>query len=284
MSGGSTVLTCISTLAPITAGTPLASVTATVDISSSASGSLETTASLTDSPDQATTASATATVGVTAPPALSLTASGTPSGAAAGSHYTLTLSPAVGSSGGTAYTDPTLTATLPSGETFAAAPTPIGSSQALNGSSTVLTCTSTLAPTRRDAHGSITATVDISSSASGSLQTTASLVDSTDLATTASVTATVGVTAPPLLHVTTSGTPPGAAAGTTYSLTLDTSTGSSGGAAYDDPTLYATLPTGETFATAPSISGWSCALGGFGTVLTCNSPQRRSWRARRSPP
>jgi hypothetical protein len=272
LSGGSTVLTCISTLAPITAGTPLASVTATVDISSSASGSLETTASLTDSPDQATTASATATVGVTAPPALSLTASGTPSGAAAGSHYTLTLSPAVGSSGGTAYTDPTLTATLPSGETFAAAPTPIGWSCALNGSSTVLTCTSTLAPiTAGTPLATITATVDISSSASGSLQTTASLVDSTDLATTASVTATVGVTAPPLLHVTTSGTPPGAAAGTTYSLTLDTSTGSSGGAAYNDLTLYATLPTGETFATAPSISGWSCALSGFGTVLTCNS-------------
>lgn len=271
LNGSGTVLTCTSTLAPITAGTPLANVIATVDISSSASGSLQTMASLTDSPDQATTASATATVGVTAPPALSLTASGTPSGAAAGSHYTLTLSPAVGSSGGTAYTDPTLTATLPSGETFAAAPTPTGWSCALNGVSTVLTCTSRLAPiTAGTPLATVTTTVDISSSASGSLQTTASLVDSTDLATTASVTATVGVTAPPVLQVTTSGTPSGAAAGTTYGLTLHTSVGSSGGAAYNDPTLYATLPAGETFAAAPSVSGWSCGLGG-GTVLICTS-------------
>jgi hypothetical protein len=272
LSGGSTVLTCTSTLAPITAGTPLADVTATVDISSSASGTLQTSASFADSADQATTASATATVGVTAPPALSLSISGTPSGAAAGSHYNLTLSPAVGFGGGTAYTDPTLTATLPSGETFTAAPTPSGWSCALNGGSTVLTCTSTLAPiTAGTPLATVTATVDISSSASGSLQTTASLVDSTDLATTASVTATVGVTAPPALQVTTSGTPSGAAAGTTYSLTLHPSVGSSGGAAYNDPTLYATLPAGETFAAAPSVSGWSCALSGGGTVLTCTS-------------
>ena len=272
LNGSGTVLTCTSTLAPITAGTPLADVTATVDISSSASGTLQTSASFADSADQATTARATATVGGTAPPVLSLSTSGTPSGAAAGSHYNLTLSPAVGSSGGTAYTDPTLTAALPSGETFAAAPTPTGWSCALNGVSTVLTCTSTLAPiTAGTPLATVTTTVDISSSASGSLQTTASLVDSTDLATTASVTATVGVTAPPVLQVTTSGTPSGAAAGTTYGLTLHTSVGSSGGAAYNDPTLYATLPAGETFAAAPSVSGWGCALNGSGTVLTCNS-------------
>jgi hypothetical protein len=272
LSGGSTVLNCTSTLAPLTAGTPLANVTATVDISSSASGTLETTASLTDSPDQATTASATATVGVTAPPALSLTASGTPSGAAAGSHYNLTLSPAVGSSGGTAYTDPTLTATLPSGETFAAAPTRTGWSCALNGVSTVLTCTSTLGSiTAGTTLAPVTATVNIAPSATGSLETGASLADSADLATAATATATVDVTPDPDLDISSSGTPPDAAAGSSYTLTLSSSLGASGGPAYNGPTLAATLPSGETFAAAPNATGWSCSLSVGDTVLTCTS-------------
>jgi hypothetical protein len=273
LSGSSRVLTCTSTLAPITAGTPLATVTATVDISSSASGSLQTTASLVDSTDLATTASVTATVGVTAPPLLHVTTSGTPPGAAAGTTYSLTLDTSTGSSGGAAYNDPTLYATLPTGETFATAPSISGWSCALSGFGTVLTCNSTAAPILAGtALAAVTATVDISSSASGSLQTTAALADSADAATTVSTTATVSVTAPPVLHVATSGTPSGAAAGTTYGLTLVPSLGGSpSGPAYHDPILTATLPSGETFAAAPSVIGWSCALSSGDTVLTCIS-------------
>jgi hypothetical protein len=275
LSDGDAVLTCASTLAPIVAGTALADVTATVDISSSASGVLQTAASLADGTDLATAANTTATVDVTAPPALSLSSSGTPTGAAAGSDYSLSLSAALGSAGGPAYADPTLTATLPAGETFAAAPTVAGWSCALGDGGTVLTCTATSAPiTAATTLPTVTAQVDISSSASGSLQATATLADSADQATTATTSATVGVTPPPALQVSTSGTPSEAAAGSGYALTLSPSLGSSpAGPAYNDPTLFATLPTGESFAAAPSVTGWSCALSVEGTVLTCTSTE-----------
>ena len=148
---------------------------AAVDISSSASGSLQTTAALADSADAATTVSTTATVSITAPPVLHIATSGTPSGAAAGTTYGLTLVPSLGGSpSGPAYHDPILTATLPSGETSAAAPSVIGWSCALSSGDTVLTCISTAAPIPAGTSlADLTATVDIASSAAGSLQTSA---------------------------------------------------------------------------------------------------------------
>ena len=76
LSGGSRVLTCISTAAPIAAGAPLAPVTVAVRISSGTSGDLQTAVALSDSADHATTATTAATVDVTVDPVLHVGASG----------------------------------------------------------------------------------------------------------------------------------------------------------------------------------------------------------------
>jgi hypothetical protein len=271
LNGDSTVLTCTSTLAPIAAGAALSDVTATVDISSSASGSLETSAELTDAADLGTPATSIAWVEVTAPPALDVTASGTPSGAAAGTSYQLTLSPSLGSApAGPAYNDPTLTASLPAGETFAFAPSATGWSCARSAGGRVLTCTSTMAPISAGSTlPSVSATVDIASTASGSLQTTVALADPGDAATTVSVAASVGVTATPLLDLATWGTPVSGTEGTTYTLNVSLALSSSGGPAYNEPTLSIVLPVGETLAAAPVVAGWSCSLSDGGTTLAC---------------
>jgi len=277
LSGSSTVLTCTSTGAPISAGTSLASVPATVEISAFASGALQTGVSLADPADQATAVSTTAAVDVTAPPVLELSTSDTPSAAAAGTSYNLTLIPSLAASPvGPAYNDPTLTAILPGGETFAAAPSVTGWSCGLHAASTVVTCTSTLATiTTPIAAGTalpaVLATVDIASGAAGSLETQASLTDAADLATEGDATAQVDVTPPPELSISTSDTPTGAAAGSDYSLILSPSLGTSGGPAYADPTMTVTLPGGEVLGSAPTVSGWDCSLDGTATVLTCTS-------------
>ena len=271
LAGGGHVLVCTSSVAPIPAGTQLAGITAMVDIA--ATGSLETTASLADSADLATAATATATVDVTATPTLVLSTSGTPSAAAAGTSYELTLRSALdGPPAGAAYDDPTLFATLPGGETFAAAPSATGWSCSLSAGATVITCAPTVAPTAPGtAFPDVTATVDIAASASGSLQTIAALADDGDGATTVSTTATLQVTSPPVLDVTTSGTPATAPAGAVYTLNVDVALSSAGGPAYNEPTVTLVLPTGETFTAAPNVPGWDCALSAGGTTLTCTS-------------
>jgi hypothetical protein len=270
LSAGDTVVTCTSTVAPITAGRALVDVTATVDISSSTTGSLETTASLSDNADLAAPATSAASVDVTPPPALVITTSGTPSGASAGSSYDLTLSSSLGASGGPAYNGPTLAVTLPSGETFAAAPNSTGWSCSLSVGDTVLTCTSNLAPIAAGtALPDVTATVDIASTARGTLQSTASLADLADAAATATTTASVDATATPVLVVSTSGTPTTAPAGSVYTLNVDVALAAGDGPAYNEPTVTLVLPTGETFAAAPSISGWDCVLSADSTTLTC---------------
>ena len=101
LSGGNALLTCTSTLATIVAGAALPDVSATVDISAEAPfGSLETEVSLLDSADLATAATAAAWVDVTADPLLQVTTSGTPSGAAAGTTYSLGLGGSMGSAAG----------------------------------------------------------------------------------------------------------------------------------------------------------------------------------------
>jgi hypothetical protein len=277
LHAASTVVTCTSTLAtittPIAAGTALPAVLATVDIASGAAGSLETQASLTDAADLATEGDATAQVDVTPPPELSISTSDTPTGAAAGSDYSLILSPSLGTSGGPAYADPTMTVTLPGGEVLGSAPTVSGWDCSLDGTATVLTCTSTLTSfSSGEALPGVTANVEIGSAARGTLETQASLADPSDMATTAVADATVDVTATPVLVIGTAGTPAGAAAGTTYGLTLSSSLGGApAGPAYDDPTLFAALPAGETFAGVPNAAGWSCSLSVGETVLTCSS-------------
>jgi hypothetical protein len=115
----------------------------------------------------------------------------------------------------------------------------------------------------------VTATVDIASTARGTLPTTASLADLADAAATATTTASVDATATPVFVVSTSGTPTTAPAGSVYTLNVDVALSPAGGPAYNEPTVAVVLPTGETFAAAPTVPGWDCVLSAGGTTLTC---------------
>jgi hypothetical protein len=115
----------------------------------------------------------------------------------------------------------------------------------------------------------VTATVDIAAAALGELRTTAALADDGDGATTVSTTALTDVTGPPVLDVSTSGTPAMASAGTLYTLNVDVALSAGGGPAYNEPTVALVLPAGETFIAAPSTPGWDCVLSAGGTALTC---------------
>jgi len=139
---------------------------------------------------------------VTTSPALQLETAGTPSRAAAGSSYTLRLTASLSSADGPAYGDPQLTATLPAGETFTAAPTGGPWSCSLASGGTVLSCTSTAATpiAAGTALATVTAGVDIAAAASGTLTTAVSLTDSADgalaVSTDAAVTVSASVTVP----------------------------------------------------------------------------------------
>ncbi|MGD0372882.1 MAG: hypothetical protein ABSC16_14465, partial [Candidatus Dormibacteria bacterium] len=240
-------------------------------IGSAARGTLETQASLADPSDMATTAVADATVDVTATPVLAVTTSGAPGAAAAGTSYSLTLSSSLNDApAGPAYHQPTLTATLPSGEMFAEAPSVTGWSCELSDGSMVLSCDSTSAPIAAGASlAGVTATVDIASSALGTYQAAVSLTDPADLATAASATASVDVTATPVLELSTSGTPATAAEGSHYTLNVSVALSSLGGPIYNQLVVGVMLSPGETFAVAPSVTGWSCWLSDGGTLLGC---------------
>ena len=211
---------------------------------------------------------------VTADPAAHLSSSGTPPGAAQGTSYGITLSGAIGSSGGPAYNDPDLTATLPAGEMFNATPGASGWSCALSGSSTVLTDLHLGAhqrrhvPRRRERHRRHLVARPGCAADRGVAE------DAADLATTVSTSATVNVTAPPVLELSAAVAPSAAAAGTSYSLTLIPSLGGFAGRprVQRPDALTATLPGGESFANAPSATGWNCELKRRrNPVLTCTS-------------
>ena len=272
-----TTFTCsLRTATPFTglAGEP---VTATVKIATGSLGTLTSTVSLSDPDDQAAPVTKSASVTATAVPGLSLAISGTPAGASAGTSYTLTLAASTKATAAAADHDPSMVATLPSGETFAATPSPTGWSCARSGSTRTLDCTSTLVtpPTHTTpitpgtTLATVVANVKIATGGSGTLQTDVTLSDTTDQAVAVIRQATVTATADPLLSLTTSGTPTGASAGTSYTLTLSPTTQPIAGPVYHDPTLSATLATGLTFAAAPTPTGWDCSLSNSSKTLTC---------------
>jgi hypothetical protein len=134
----------------------------------------------------------------------------------------------------------------------------------------VLSCDSTSAPITAGASlAGVTATVDIASSALGTYQAAVSLTDPADLATAASATASVDVTATPVLELSTSGTPATAAEGSHYTLNVSVALSSLGGPIYNQLVVGVMLSPGETFAVAPSVTGWSCWLSDGGTLLGC---------------
>jgi hypothetical protein len=135
---------------------------------------------------------ATTSFSVTPDPVLQVSTSGTPSSIRAGDSYSLTLGASLGASGGPAYHDPTLTISLPPGETFAS-DLPSAWTCSVSSASTELTCVSTaVTPIGAGTSlGSVSWVVDVSSSAAGPLQTTIVLTDAADLGATQGVTATL---------------------------------------------------------------------------------------------
>jgi hypothetical protein len=264
ISSNDTTLTCTSSdPTPIAAGGSLGNIQMTVVIASGARGTLTTNASLADSSDDATAAPTAATVLVTGAPVFALTTSGTPASASAPSTYTLTLTPSLRASGGTAWNDPVLTATLPTGETFQSpVPTPAGWSCAYSSANSDLQCTSTAAPvTAGSALGPVSVTVDIASSASGTLTTIVTLSDSTDLATPITLEPAVGITPPappsggpepppvPIPSPTTT-TTSGTSTSTTSTSTTSTSTTST-----TSTSTTSTTTVSSTTTTAPGGGG-----------------------------
>ena len=266
------LLTCRSVSTAIAPGTSLSAIAA--GVAPAASGLHTAQATLTDSMDGALAVSTSSTTSslVTG---LGLTTAGTPAAAAAGSSYTLDLYATVSASGGEAFNDPGLAVTLPAGESFpVSVPTPPGWSCTVP-TTVNLDCTSTVT-TPLSPGTSLMPVVDtimIAPAARGSLQATATLSDALDAATAAEQQPSVTVTAPPVLSLATTGTPAGASNGSSYTLNATAAISGSGGQAYNDPTLSATLPAGESFPSSlPALPAWSCAVAGAGNVgLDCTS-------------
>ena len=268
LSNTTKTLTCTEKTAAIAAGSSLGTVVATVD-TTVAGTPLTTTAALSDATDHATTVTATAKVDVTAVPKFALTAAATPTALSAGSSYTVTLTPSTKATGGPTHHAPVLKATLPAGETFAAAPTPADFTCVLSNTTKTLTCTEkTAAIAAGSSLGTVVATVD-TTVAGTPLTTTAALSDATDHATTVTATAKVDVTAVPKFALTAAATPTALSAGSSYTVTLTPSTKATGGPTHHAPVLKATLPAGETFAAAPTPADFTCVLSNTTKTLTC---------------
>jgi hypothetical protein len=271
---GSSITCTHNQSTPIPAGTSLGSVTVKVNVAASASGTLTTAATLSDAADGATANTQQADLTATPTPVLALSTSGTPLTASADTTYALTLTVSVpGASPGPAYSDPTISVVLPSGESFAPTASPSGWACAFTGSQKDLTCTATGYPPFGPGSQltDLAMTVDIAPGARGELTTTATVSDPGDGATTVAAAATVTVTATPVLALSTSGTPASATTSSSYTLTLAASLSGLGGAAYHDPSLSVALPAGETFEAAPAPHGWSCSLAAESSTLNCTS-------------
>jgi len=78
------------------------------------------------------------------------------------------------------------------------------------------------------------------------------------------------VTSDPVFEVSVSGPSTAIGAGDSYTLSSSAALDSSGGPAYQDPTLTVQLPAGETFTQDPP-SPWRCSLGDEERELTCTS-------------
>ncbi|MDA8184430.1 MAG: hypothetical protein M0035_08425, partial [Actinomycetota bacterium] len=253
---------------PIVAGTTLPSIVFDNVVSSSASTGTSANDSASISSNDAPTAIATdyARIGEGPAPNLSVTASA-PSSEAPGTTYSLGIDPALQSSGGSASSDPVVTSTLPSGETFSSAPTPSNWGCALSGSSTVDTCTYS-GTTPIPAGTSLTPiNAAVVAGSAGIFTTQITMTDATDGAAEVSTSVTSNV-AVPVLAISES-VPASVLAGSSYTDTVSPSISSTGGPADHAPTVTSTLPSGETYSAAGSGTGWTCALSSTNTVDTC---------------
>ena len=199
-------------------------------------------------------------------PNFSITASA-PSSAA--STYGLVLDAAVLPNGGATSYSPTIEAALPSGQFFASAPSPSGWNCAVSGAGqTLLTCTTASSSI---AAGTVLTAIDatVVPAAVGLHTAQVTMSDSLDGAFEVSTSSTTDSPAADLIL----GASPMTAqvsAGSSYTLSLSASTGSSGGEVFGNLVLDVNLPAGENFTVAPTAAGWSCTVPGTNTAsLSC---------------
>jgi large repetitive protein len=205
VTSGATVLTCTSTApVPVAAGTALGPVTVGVYVGS-VTGTLTTTATLSDPGDGATASTQTPSTAGTSPassgqqpPVLRITESA-PASVVAGGSFGLDLGVSLASAGGPADSDPSFSVDLPSSETFASPPSAANWACSVSAGKAALSCTwdGLLPLAQGSALGQLMATVDVSPAASGPATI---IADSADGGSTSTATATIVVStaaAPP---------------------------------------------------------------------------------------
>ena len=219
---------------------------------------------------------------MTAPPLLEVGTSGAPAGAA-GTGYSLGLSSSVGSAGGPAYNEPILTAhPAVLGETSGAHLIG-GWSCGLDAGSTALTCTSSTPIPAGTALAGVTATVDIPPAASADLQTTVSL-------STPPTWRHRRPQPPPWTRrpIRCSRSPPRGSPAHAPQVPPKGSPSHRLWLPRRGPCLQRPDPQrdpagGGDVRSRARRGGWSCALNGGGTVLTCGSSSAPIAAGRRSP-
>ncbi|MHB1508056.1 MAG: IPT/TIG domain-containing protein [Acidimicrobiales bacterium] len=242
---------------PIAAGTPLASITIAATVGTNTTGTnLDDSATV--GSNDATSVSATDYAAANEPPApvLGLTSSA-PSDATSPGTFAYILQPSVTSSGGQASSDPVVTVSLPSGESFSAAATPTDWSCVLSNASTSESCTysgtTPIAPGAPIA--TIPLTVDVAAGTSGDQTINATMSDVSDHANSTSTSATVNVVPRPTISAISPSQGPGAG-GTVVTVTGTNLTG-------------ATIDFGTSSATSVSCTATTCTAtspAGAGTV------------------
>ncbi len=254
---------------PIAAGTTLTSISIAATVGSTVATGTNLDDSATVGSNDAKSVSATDYAAADEPPApvLGLTSSA-PSDATSPGSFAYTLQPSVTSSGGQASSDPAVTVSLPSGESFSAAATPTDWSCSLSTGSTSETCTydgtTPIAPGA--AIATIPLTVDVSSGTSGDQTINATMSDVSDHANSTSTSATVNVKALPTITAISPSQGPGAGGtvvtvtGTNLSgATIDFGTSSATSVTCASTTCTATSPsgTGTVDVTATTAAGTS---------------------------
>jgi hypothetical protein len=205
VTSGATVLTCTSTApVPVAVGTALGPVTVEVYVGS-VTGTLTTTATLSDPGDGATASTQTPSTAGSVPaspgqqpPVLRIAASA-PASVVAGGSFGLDLEVSLASTGGPADNDPSFTVDLPSSETFASPPSAANWACSVSAGKAALSCTwdGVLPLAQGSALGQLMATVDVSPAASGPATIIAHSADGASTSTaTASIVISTAAPAP----------------------------------------------------------------------------------------
>jgi len=235
------------------------------------SGNISSSATVTSPDGLSASATDRANVAAPPPPLLAVQASG-PSLVYAGTSFPLTISPSIAS--GTGNSSPVVTAVLAAGETFPSSATTQSGYNCARSTTTVandtLTCTSTIAPPIGSGSlGAIVATVVLAPATTGSPAVSVKLADAGDNATPAIAGTAPTIVPLPVLAVAVGVTPSGPTFGSTVQVNVQPSLTSAGGPAMSAPSVAISAPSGATFPSAPTSSGYSC-IRNSATLVTCD--------------